>query len=148
MAVPPAKRDMIFRADKKLTGIARTVEKRVAIRPIAIVSIMVPATNVLTLLPVSAKPRATRNLEAGMGFTVPTISKRFLLGRITPSVGCPASLSLIYEYMHFHAQIWSSPLIDIVMASGFRRLVATMRASLKRSTRRPSLIPVTCQAIT
>src|SRR6266487_2922934 len=44
-AVPPGRRDMILCAAKKLTGMAMIVEKMVAIRPMAIVWINVPAKN-------------------------------------------------------------------------------------------------------
>ena len=55
--MPPGTRDMMLRAARKLTGTARIVEKIVAIKPMAMVSIIDPATNVFTLLSGCARPR-------------------------------------------------------------------------------------------
>src|ERR1051325_6893298 len=109
---------------------------------------MEPATNVFTLLPGAARPSLTLHAGAACSFILPVISSRLSLQRITPTVDRPASLSPMYVDTQLHEQILSSPLIEIVMMSGFSKLVATVRASLKRSTRRLGLMPVTFQAMT
>src|SRR5690349_3438193 len=103
--MPPGRRDMILCAAKKLIGIARTIENRVAIKPVAMVSTIEPATNVLTLLSDAAKPRLTCHLGAGRSLSLPTISRRLSLHRIVPAVGRPTSLSLMYLFMQLQAQI-------------------------------------------
>src|SRR5258706_8537705 len=109
--MPPGRRDMILCAAKKLIGIARMIEKIVAIKPVAMVSIMEPATNVLTLLLGAANPKLTCHLGAGRSLTLPTISSRLSLQRIVPAVVRSASLLLMYLSMQLQAQILSSPLM-------------------------------------
>src|SRR5512140_3086271 len=128
MTVPPGMRDMILWAAKKLTGTARIVENRVAIKPMAMVTRMVPETKVFTLLPGAAKPRLTSHLGAGIGFTLPKMSSKLSLSRIGPSVGLPANLSPTYVYMQLQAHILSTPPTEIVIMSGLIKLVATVRA--------------------
>ncbi len=85
---------MMLCAARKLIGMARMVENIVAIKPMAMVWSIEPATNVLTLLPGAARPRLTSQLGSRYEFLAcREYRSKLSLARIGPATGRPASLS-------------------------------------------------------